>query len=347
MLKTNMARLFFAFYLLLSLSFTAAAQTAGQSQINWERYAFKKQNFSVALPKLPIVITANDYERSEQTEKFGAFSKGVAYVVAYSFEAKDNPLKKFQAVEPFTENNFAARLISIRSGFASLQETASESQSLENGWQVTELKSEKTIYRLYLNQQDKSWIELQAVRPNDSAADAKQFFDSLKFEKQPQGKEVGDGADHVISDVAPKVPFAAPVAANSVTTPKTVAPPTASNDGISNGIGSGSGIGTNNTKPQVSAETVKPEVEKMRIVLKATPGYTNEARKNNVSGTVRLRATFSASGSVTSVSVISGLPFGLTEKAVAAVRKILFVPEKRNKVTISITRPIEYAFRIY
>lgn len=349
-MRNSLTKLIYCLCLTFVLNLAVFAQTSEPTQIKWERYAFKKPGFSVVLPKLPIAISENAYERSEESERFGAFSKGVAYVVAYSFEAKDNPYKKFRAVEPFTEKNFAARLAAVRSVFANLKEDASESESLENNWRVTELKSDSTIYRLYFNQENKSWIELQAVRWNDSAADAKRFFDSFKLKKQPQGKEVGAGADHLIPDVAPKVLFAATNAPNALPTPTPAAPVAApkSNSGSGIGSGSGSGYGSGKTaEPQNAADAAKVKTEAMRLVLKLSPGYTDEARKSNVSGTVCLRITFSASGSVTSVSVISGLPFGLTEKAIAAARKTLFVPAKRNNVAVSISRPVEYAFRIY
>ena len=120
-------------------------------------------------------------------------------------------------------------------------------------------------------------------------------------------------------------------------------------NGRGNGIGNGTGDGIEGGPPPPAP--VKREVvavtEKLKIVSKPSPGYTDEARKNNISGTVRLRVTFSATGQVTGVSVISGLPNGLTEKAIAAARQINFTPEKRNGQAISISRPIDYTFRIY
>lgn len=119
-------------------------------------------------------------------------------------------------------------------------------------------------------------------------------------------------------------------------------------NGRGNGIGDGNGNGIGEPPPAaVKREPVAAVTEKLKIVSKPTPGYTDDARKNNISGTVRLRVTFSATGQVTNVSVISGLPNGLTEKAIAAARQISFTPEKRNGQAISIAKPIDYTFRIY
>lgn len=121
-----------------------------------------------------------------------------------------------------------------------------------------------------------------------------------------------------------------------------------SGNGNGNGNGNGRGDGDNGEPPP--AITRPPAVvatEPLKIVSKPSPGYTDEARKNNISGTVRLRVTFSASGQVTNVSVISGLPNGLTEKAIAAARQISFTPAKKNGQAVSISKPIDYTFRIY
>ncbi|HEX7316547.1 MAG TPA: energy transducer TonB [Pyrinomonadaceae bacterium] len=83
------------------------------------------------------------------------------------------------------------------------------------------------------------------------------------------------------------------------------------------------------------------------ITFKPEPGFTEEARKNNVTGTVRLRAVLSASGEVTSISIVKGLPDGLTEKAIAAARQIKFRPAQKDGHTVSQYVVLEYNFNIY
>ncbi|MDQ4123011.1 MAG: energy transducer TonB [Acidobacteriota bacterium] len=87
--------------------------------------------------------------------------------------------------------------------------------------------------------------------------------------------------------------------------------------------------------------------EPLKILSQPRPGYTEEARKNNVQGTVRVRVTFSASGQVTGVSAVTSLPNGLTEKAIAAARQISFVPAKKNGQPVAVTKVIEYRFTMY
>lgn len=95
--------------------------------------------------------------------------------------------------------------------------------------------------------------------------------------------------------------------------------------------------------PYRSAEMAK----KALIVFKPEPGYTEEARRNNTSGVVRLRAVLSSSGAVTNLTVMKDLPDGLTEKAVSAARRILFFPAVKDGRRVSQYVVLEYAFHIY
>ena len=113
--------------------------------------------------------------------------------------------------------------------------------------------------------------------------------------------------------------------------------------------GGGSGGGTGNNGLDYANRIFKPnEVSsKARILSRPEPQYTEEARKNQVSGTVVLRAVFSASGQVTNIRTVSGLPNGLTEKAMAAARQIRFAPATKDGHAVSQYIQIEYNFNLY
>ncbi len=87
--------------------------------------------------------------------------------------------------------------------------------------------------------------------------------------------------------------------------------------------------------------------QKARIISRPEPQYTEEARRNQVTGTVVLRAVFAANGSVTGIKAIKGLPDGLTEKAIAAARQIRFVPAQKDGRNVSQYIQIEYNFNLY
>jgi TonB family protein len=115
------------------------------------------------------------------------------------------------------------------------------------------------------------------------------------------------------------------------------------------GGGSGGGSGFNGEAPVDYNRTFSPRevTQKARILSRPEPQYTEEARKNQVSGTVVLRAVFSSGGQVTGIRAVSGLPYGLTEKAIAAARMIRFSPAMKDGRAVSQYIQIEYNFNLY
>ncbi|HLL71911.1 MAG TPA: TonB family protein [Pyrinomonadaceae bacterium] len=86
---------------------------------------------------------------------------------------------------------------------------------------------------------------------------------------------------------------------------------------------------------------------KAQIVSKPEPLYTDEARNNGISGTVRLRMLLAFDGRVRHISVLQGLAGGLTEMAVNAARKIKFTPATKDGRPVSQFVTIEYNFHIF
>lgn len=97
------------------------------------------------------------------------------------------------------------------------------------------------------------------------------------------------------------------------------------------------------TPPQIA----KGVTTALKITEKPRAIYTQEGRKNQTSGTVTLRVTFMANGSIGNIAVVSGLPDGLTEQAIAAARNIQFEPAKRNGVAQTVTKQVQYTFTLY
>ena len=84
-----------------------------------------------------------------------------------------------------------------------------------------------------------------------------------------------------------------------------------------------------------------------RVVSKPEPQYTEEARRNQITGTVILSVIFSRTGQVTNIRPVQTLCCGLTEKAIVAARQIRFVPATRNGQTVSVYMQLEYNFNLY
>lgn len=86
---------------------------------------------------------------------------------------------------------------------------------------------------------------------------------------------------------------------------------------------------------------------KVVVLTKPEPSYTESARQHATRGAVVLKAVFTSTGGVRDVQVVSGLPNGLTEKALAAVKQIRFVPAMKNGQFVSVYLQLEYNFNLY
>jgi TonB family protein len=93
--------------------------------------------------------------------------------------------------------------------------------------------------------------------------------------------------------------------------------------------------------------TGKDVTTKARLISKPEPQYTEEARKNQITGTVVLKVVFASSGQVQNIRTVSGLPYGLTERAIAAARQIKFVPATKDGHQVSMWMQLEYNFNLY
>ncbi|HQU91238.1 MAG TPA: energy transducer TonB, partial [Pyrinomonadaceae bacterium] len=91
------------------------------------------------------------------------------------------------------------------------------------------------------------------------------------------------------------------------------------------------------------AKITKP----LKVTFKQKAQYTSEARSNGIEGVVKLRVTFLASGKIGSITTIQGLPYGLTEQAIEAARKMTFEAEEVAGAKRTTTRPVAFTFNIY
>ena len=101
---------------------------------------------------------------------------------------------------------------------------------------------------------------------------------------------------------------------------------------------------TDEHKPHSGKEVTKRAV----ILSKPAPDYPRRARRNNVAGRVVLRIILAADGRVgDEIEVVSGLPEGVTEAAIAAARKIKFTPAEKDGQPVSQYVTVVYNFNIY
>ena len=82
--------------------------------------------------------------------------------------------------------------------------------------------------------------------------------------------------------------------------------------------------------PKAHEEVTPPE-----LVYKVDPGYTPEAQKAKITGTVMLAILVATDGSVSDIHVLERLDPGLDAKAISAVSKWRFTPAMRDGVPVA------------
>lgn len=93
--------------------------------------------------------------------------------------------------------------------------------------------------------------------------------------------------------------------------------------------------------------TPKDVTQKIQILSKPEPQYSEAARKAGVTGTVVLRAVFSAEGEVKHIMILRALGYGLTTQCVKAARQIRFTPAMKHGTPVSMQLQLEYNFNLF
>jgi protein TonB len=97
-------------------------------------------------------------------------------------------------------------------------------------------------------------------------------------------------------------------------------------------------------KPVTAGETT------VRAVIRAKPDplYPRGARRYRVQGQVKLRIILGADGKVREeMDVLEGLPYGVTEEAIRAARRIEFEPARKNGRPVSQYVTVIYHFQLH
>ena len=129
----------------------------------------------------------------------------------------------------------------------------------------------------------------------------------------------------------------------------------ASSEGVArgltgNGVGTVSNAGTEGVSSagvnyndvfSMSSVTTRPQ-----ILSRPVPGYTDEARRAQIEGQVKLSVVLSASGTISEIKVTRGLGYGLDEKAVEAAKELRFVPAQKDGHTVSVRVFLEFKFSL-
>lgn len=83
------------------------------------------------------------------------------------------------------------------------------------------------------------------------------------------------------------------------------------------------------------------------ILRKPRPSYTDQARMNNVQGTILANVQFLASGEIGSITVNSTADRSLAKNVISVIRQIKFIPAQADGKPVDVVRTLVYKFSIY
>lgn len=83
-----------------------------------------------------------------------------------------------------------------------------------------------------------------------------------------------------------------------------------------------------------------------RVLTKVAPEYTEMARKARVQGVVIVQAVIREDGQVAGTKILKGLPMGLDQQAVAAIKQWVFEPATREGKPVAVYYNLTVEFRL-
>jgi len=121
--------------------------------------------------------------------------------------------------------------------------------------------------------------------------------------------------------------------------------------GDGTGVGPGHGYNMGGGGPSLGGGTGNPgvatSVDSRPVALNnPRPNYTEDARRNKVQGTVRVRVLVGADGAVKNVKILGGLPDGLNEEAIRAAYQIRFRPAMKSGQAVAFWQAVDIDFNL-
>lgn len=299
--------------LCVALFLTSICSDTASANADWQNYLLAEKDLSVIFPHLPIRFNSFEACVEKETVHYLAYANDRVYEVKVIQRwPRISPLCR--SSKQFDNRLFEERIVSLKS--------ESEKHAI-----FADLMLERSVDRFVYptkavwvvnDLKNKRWIELVVHKRSDISQDDDEFVRSLRIGKKVGGLTVTEWATQISGS---KESLTVANEDNAVRLKSEADSP----------------------KNVVSTNAKDP----LLIIAKPRAVYTEAARKEGVQGTVRLNVHFLPNGTIGEIDVIQGLPFGLTEAALAAARRMVFLPAREGERNIAVIETAEYKFQMY
>lgn len=306
-----MKKIFYTFPLLILFIFTARAQTT--ETLNWTRLESDAKDFSLALPtNFEVFFDPNEVDGFYGSLKNAKKLKitDIRYVTAF-YGGASFLVESYKTNLPEAINSYypqASAVQEIRDFSLSGFEGKIATRFTENTYSLQIVAGRADrIYRIFGGARDKNNEALKYFLSSLKLSDKNLFV--LESELKNRVRE-----NSVAISTLKETPFL---------------------------------LETEEAQKQIDEIKIADKNARPVFLFMPQPKYTNEGRQVNARGTVTMSVTFSENGNVDKITVLSGLPNGLTESAVRAARLLRFLPLEIDGKPVTIAKKISYSFTIY
>ena len=298
---------------------TPPENAAAQNEVkqDWQTFAPDLEEFAVAAPAVLIPGFVNDYAAKTTTNRSYSLLKNGNYYFIFSdnlkFPDQNKTVFKFAGISADQIKQNVIFRFADNLGFYHRILTIQTLNRIYTFQTVSEMENDPQLDRFFVG------IKINSIAPDlkyaaSSNNQAPVSTSNNQSSNGNSGKGMGSGTGSEIG----------------------------SGNGVGSGSGSGNGTGISAT-PAAPVKTTTP----LKILSKPRPSYTDYARFYGITGTVRVRVTFLANGTIGSVAPVNKLPFGITQQAVAAAKALTFEPQTVEGKAVSVLKMVEYSFSIY
>jgi TonB family protein len=337
-------------------SIASAQEPKNIAAAEWQRIESESKDFSIAMPgDFKVFVDANGFRRPNPKKRRDEIFYGDLRSISAFQDGTMMSVERYRVTD--SVKALDALLVADAPNCQSNSCTTREI-NFENftGRQYAAETSDLFITSFYLAAKNHIYFVTAANR-NRNKATLNRFISSLRLGGKSFSSEGGSIEENelapreisMLESDSVEIEYAKPSAEKIESSQQSLKTGVAGSPASIGSAANQKSVMANETRPAPSnsARTSASNTSFLAVIFQPRPGYTEEARKNNLQGDVRLRVHFSANGHIKQISVINGLPFGLTEMAVNAARRLRFLPMEKNETPVSVIKILEYRFRMY